>query len=190
MMQYEDAAKFVYSIAKRARKYGLGLTTISQDVEDFLGSNYGKAVVSNAAMQFLLKQSPTAIDKLQQVFYLTDGEKQFLLSAGIGEGIFFAGANHVAIQVVASQTEYDLINTNPTETFKQQPEADTMDITAGAQMTSAPTPTPAPAPTTTPLEQAPSVQADVNVVNSPSVQNSAVQNDTAAQNNNSLTESL
>jgi type IV secretory pathway VirB4 component len=77
MMQYEDAAKFVYSIAKRARKYGLGLTTISQDVEDFLGSNYGKAVVSNAAMQFLLKQSPTAIDKLQQVFYLTDGESSF-----------------------------------------------------------------------------------------------------------------
>jgi hypothetical protein len=89
-------------------------------VEDFLGSNYGKAVVSNAAMQMLLKQSPTAIDKLQQVFYLTDGEKQFLLSAGIGEGIFFAGANHVALQVVASQTEYDLINTNPSETFKQQ----------------------------------------------------------------------
>jgi type IV secretory pathway VirB4 component len=122
MMQHDDAAKFVYSIAKRARKYALGLTVISQDVEDFLGSDYGKAVVSNASMQLLLKQSPTAIDQLVQVFYLTDGEKQFLMSAGVGEGIFFAGANHVAIQVIASENEYNLINTNPNETIAQQPQ--------------------------------------------------------------------
>lgn len=123
MMQYPDAARFVYSIAKRARKYALGLTVISQDVSDFLDSEYGKAVVSNAAMQVLLKQSPTVIDKLQQVFYLTEGEKQFLLSAGVGEGIFFAGANHVAIQILASEVEYNLITTNPNDTLKAQPQA-------------------------------------------------------------------
>lgn len=115
MMQYEDAARFVYSIAKRARKYGLGLTTITQDVDDFLNSDYGKAIVNNSAMQILLKQSPAAVDKLQKVFYLTDGEKSFLLSAGIGQGIFFGGANHVAIQVVASENEHTLITTNPNE---------------------------------------------------------------------------
>ncbi len=115
MMQYEDAARFVYSIAKRARKYGLGLTTITQDVDDFLDSVYGKAIVNNSAMQILLKQSPAAIDKLQKVFYLTDGEKNFLLSAGIGQGIFFAGANHVAIQTIASDSEHGLITTNPNE---------------------------------------------------------------------------
>jgi len=115
MMQYEDAARFVYSIAKRARKYGLGLTTITQDVDDFLSSDYGKAIVSNSSMQILLKQSPTAIDKLQKVFYLTEGEKSFLMSAGVGQGIFFAGPNHVAIEVVASDNEHNLITTNPNE---------------------------------------------------------------------------
>lgn len=122
MMQYPDAARFVYSIAKRARKYALGLTVISQDVDDFLSSEYGKAVVSNAAMQILLKQSPTVIDKLQQIFYLTEGEKQFLLSAGIGEGIFFAGPNHVALQVIASEVEYNLITTNPNDLLSNQPQ--------------------------------------------------------------------
>lgn len=102
MMQYEDAARFVYSIAKRARKYALGLTTITQDVDDFLDSNFGKAIINNSSMQLLLKQSPAAIDKLQKVFYLTEGEKSFLLASGIGQGIFFAGANHVAMQIVAS----------------------------------------------------------------------------------------
>ena len=113
MMQFEDAAYFVYQIAKRARKYGLGLTTITQDVDDFLSSDFGKAIVNNASMQMLLKQSPAAIDKLQKAFYLTEGEKSFLLSSGVGNGIFFAGANHVAIQVVASENEHDLITTNP-----------------------------------------------------------------------------
>lgn len=118
MMQYEDAAKFVYSIAKRARKYALGLTVISQDVEDFLGSPYGKAVVSNSSMQLLLKQAPNSLEKLQQVFNLTDGEKQFLLSSGIGEGIFFAGRHHVAMQIIPSENEFNIINTNP---FAQTP---------------------------------------------------------------------
>ncbi len=133
MMQYPEAARFVYSIAKRARKYALGLTVISQDVEDFLKSEYGRAVVSNAAMQLLLKQSPSVIEKLQAVFYLTQGERQFLLSAGVGEGIFFAGANHVAIQIVPSENEYNLITTNPNELLAQQQvteqQGDKLDIT-------------------------------------------------------------
>jgi conjugal transfer ATP-binding protein TraC len=127
MMQYPDAARFVFSIAKRARKYGLGLTVISQDVQDFLGSDYGKAVVSNSSLQFLMKQSPSSIDLLAKVFYLTDGERQFLMSAGVGEGIFFAGSNHVAMRVEASQDEYDLINTNPNEVLSR--DQDSLDIT-------------------------------------------------------------
>lgn len=119
MMQHEDAAKFVYSIAKRARKYALGLTVISQDVEDFLGSDYGKAIVSNSAMQLLLKQSPSSMERLQDTFNLTEGERQFLLSAGVGEGIFFAGSNHVAMQIIPSDNEYNLINTNPNEVVAQ-----------------------------------------------------------------------
>lgn len=117
MMQFPDAAKFVHSIAKRARKYALGLTTITQDVEDFLESDYGKAVVTNSTIQLLMKQSPVAVDKLQKLFYLSNGEKSFLLSAGIGEGLFFAGTNHVAIQVIASENEHNLITTNVNETL-------------------------------------------------------------------------
>lgn len=119
MMQYPDAARFVHSIAKRARKYALGLTTITQDVEDFLDSDYGKAVVTNSSIQILLKQSPAAVDRIQKVFYLTEGEKSYLLSSGIGEGLFFAGANHVAMQVVASENEHRLITTNPIDTLPQ-----------------------------------------------------------------------
>ncbi len=112
MMQYPDAARFVYSVAKRSRKYGLGLTTITQDVNDFLNSDYGKAVVNNSSIQLLLKQNPAAVDQIQKVFYLSDGEKNFLLSAGIGEGLFFADNNHVAIQILASENEHNLITTN------------------------------------------------------------------------------
>jgi len=122
MMQYPDAAKFIHSMAKRARKYGLGLTTITQDVEDFLSTDYGKAVVTNSAIQILLKQSPAAIDRIQKVFYLSEGEKSYLLSSGIGEGLFFAGANHVAIQVIASENEHNLINTSFKEMEKTEKE--------------------------------------------------------------------
>ncbi len=119
MMQFEDAAKFIHSIAKRARKYWLGLTTITQDVEDFLDTDYGKAIITNSAIQILLKQSPAAIDRIQKVFYLSDGEKNFLLSAGIGEGLFFAGPSHVAIQVIASESEHKLITADPEELARQ-----------------------------------------------------------------------
>jgi len=119
LMKYSDSANFLYSIAKRARKYYLGLTTITQDVEDFLASDYGKAIVTNSSMQILMKQSPAAIDKVGQVFYLSDGEKHLLLSADIGEGLFFAGANHVAMRVVASPEEHRLITTKPEEILAQ-----------------------------------------------------------------------
>ncbi len=118
LMQYPDSAAYVYSLAKRARKYFLGLTTITQDVADFLGSDYGKAVLNNSSIQILLKQHPAAIDKVAEVFYLSAGERNFLLSAGVGEGLFFAGTNHVAIQFKASKQEHLLITTNPQEVAK------------------------------------------------------------------------
>jgi len=120
LMKSPDSANFIYSIAKRARKYYLGLTTITQDVEDFLGSDYGKAILTNSSIQILMKQSPAAIDKVAQVFYLSEGEKQLLLAADIGEGIFFAGPNHVAIRVVASPDEHQLITTNPADLLEMQ----------------------------------------------------------------------
>ena len=113
MMQYEDSARFLYGLAKRARKYFLGLTIISQDVEDFLVNKYGKAVVSNSAMQILLKQSTSSIDVVASVFNLTEQEKYLLLNAGVGEGLFFAGLNHVAIKITASYTEDQIITSDP-----------------------------------------------------------------------------
>lgn len=113
MMQYEESAKFLFSMAKRARKYYLGVTTITQDISDFLGSKYGKPVVTNSSIQLLLRQSPAAIDLLAQVFYLTDHEKFRLLESDVGEGIFFAGLKHVAIKVVASYAEDQIITSDP-----------------------------------------------------------------------------
>ena len=113
LMKYEDSANFLFSLAKRARKYNLGITTVTQDVEDFMGSRMGRAVVANASMQFLLKQSPSAVDVLSDVFKLTSEEKKRLSQFPVGQGLFFAGQNHVHIQVVASPTETGLITTNP-----------------------------------------------------------------------------
>lgn len=113
LMKYEDSAGFLFSLAKRARKYNLGITTITQDVEDFMGSRMGRAIVANASMQFLLKQSPSAVDILSQVFKLTSEETKRLSQFPVGQGLFFAGQNHVHIQVVASPTETGLITTNP-----------------------------------------------------------------------------
>ena len=115
MMRYPDSAQFLWSVVKRSRKYFLGLTTITQDVEDFLAQDIGKAIVTNSSMQLLLKQSPAAIDKIAEVFYLSQGEKQLLLAANIGEGIFFAGPHHAPIRVVASDEEHRLITTKPQE---------------------------------------------------------------------------
>jgi type IV secretory pathway VirB4 component len=113
MMQHEDSAKFIFALVKRCRKYYLGVTTITQDVNDFLTSPYGQAIVTNSSMQILLKQSPAAIDLVQKTFILTEGERYLLLECGIGEGIFFAGNKHVAMKVVASYTEDQLITSDP-----------------------------------------------------------------------------
>jgi conjugal transfer ATP-binding protein TraC len=119
-MRYPDSAYFLQSIAKRARKYYLGLTTITQDVEDFMANEFGKAIVSNAAVKFLMKQSPSSVPVLAETFYLSEGEKQLLVSADVGEGIFFAGQNHVALRVVASAEEHAIITTNPEELLKKR----------------------------------------------------------------------
>jgi type IV secretory pathway VirB4 component len=115
MMKYEDAASFLFGIAKRCRKYYTGLTTITQDVNDFLSSRYGKAIVTNSSIQLLLKQSPAGIDIISETFYLTDQEKFLLLESNVGEGIFFAGTKHVAIKVAASYSEDQVITTNPAQ---------------------------------------------------------------------------
>ena len=113
MMQHEDSAKFIFALVKRCRKYYLGVTTITQDVNDFLTSPYGQAIVTNSSLQILLKQSPAAIDLVQKTFLLTEGEKYLLLECGIGEGIFFAGNKHVAMKIVASYSEDQLITSDP-----------------------------------------------------------------------------
>ena len=113
LMKYDDSANFLFSLAKRARKYYLGLTTITQDVEDFMGSKMGRAIVANSSMQLLLKQSASAVDVLSDVFKLTEEEKRRLANFPVGQGLFFAGQNHVHIQIIASETEEGLITTNP-----------------------------------------------------------------------------
>jgi len=113
LMQHEDSAKFIFALVKRCRKYYLGVTTITQDVNDFLDSPYGQAIVTNSALQLLLRQSPAAIDKIVKTFMLTEGEKYLLLEGSVGEGIFFAGNKHAAIKIVASYTEDQVITSDP-----------------------------------------------------------------------------
>ena len=120
LMQHDDSAAFLRGIIKRGRKYYLGVTTITQDVDDFLNTPYGKEIVTNSSIQILLKQHSAAIDLIGETFYLSEGEKQLLLSADKGEGIFFAGQNHVAIQVIASEEEHKLITSNPEDILRQK----------------------------------------------------------------------
>lgn len=115
MMKSEDTASFLFGLAKRGRKYYLGLATITQDVEDFLRSPYGRPILTNSSIQLLLKQSPTTIDVLKETFNLTDEEKFLLLESGVGEGLFFAGLKHVAIKIVASYTEDQIITSDPSQ---------------------------------------------------------------------------
>lgn len=115
MMKSEDTASFLLSLAKRGRKYYLGMATITQDVDDFLKSPYGTPIISNSSIQILLKQSPTVVDRLQEVFNLTNEEKYLLLESGVGEGIFFAGLKHVAIKIISSYTEEQIITTDPSQ---------------------------------------------------------------------------
>jgi conjugal transfer ATP-binding protein TraC len=120
MMQHEDAGSFMFSIAKRCRKYYAGLTTITQDISDFLSSRYGKPIVTNSSIQLLLKQSPAAIDIIGDTFFLTDQEKFMILESNVGEGIFFAGNKHVAIQIIASYSEDQLVTSNPAEILEKK----------------------------------------------------------------------
>jgi len=113
LMQHEDSARFIFALVKRARKYYLGVTTITQDVNDFLLSPYGQAIVTNSPMQLLMRQSPASIDIIAKTFMLTQGERYLLLESGVGEGIFFAGNKHAAIKVVASYTEDQIITSDP-----------------------------------------------------------------------------
>ena len=124
MMKSEDTASFLFSLAKRGRKYYLGLATVTQDVEDFLLSPYGRPILSNSSIQLLLKQSPTVIDTLQETFNLTDEEKFLLLESNVGEGLFFAGLKHVAIKIVASYTEDQIITSDPSQLLAIKREKD------------------------------------------------------------------
>ncbi len=138
LMQNDDSAKFIYALVKRCRKYYLGVTTITQDVNYFLRSPYGQAIVTNSSLQLLLKQSPASIDVVKKTFMLTEGEKYLLLECGVGEGIFFAGSKHAAIKIVASYTEDQLITSDPKQLLeieeakrefnRQQNQAEEMDI--------------------------------------------------------------
>ncbi len=141
MMQREDSARFMFSIAKRARKYYLGLTTITQDVADFMTNEMGRAIISNSSLQFLMMQSPSSLDRLQETFNLSDGEKHFLLTCDRGQGLFFAGPNHVAIQVLSSVMEHELITSDPREVEEIKKRAhlpDTRTITELAEIFDSP----------------------------------------------------
>lgn len=120
LMQSEDGASFLFGLVKRGRKYWLGVTTITQDVADFMKSNYGKAIITNSSLQLLMKQSTADIDLVQKTFTLTEQEKYLLLEAAIGEGLFFAGRKHVYLSVVGSQTENQIITTNPQEVLQNK----------------------------------------------------------------------
>jgi type IV secretory pathway VirB4 component len=133
MMKSEDTASFLYSIAKRGRKYYLGLSTITQDAADFMKSPYGVPIITNSSIQLLLKQSPTTIDLLQKTFNLTDEEKYLLLESNVGEGIFFAGLKHVAIKIISSYTEDQIITSDPSQILsnkKAKQEQEERDIAA------------------------------------------------------------
>ena len=135
MMKSEDTASFLYSLAKRGRKYYLGVSTITQDVEDFLRSPYGKPILTNSSIQLWLKQSATTIDVLKQTFNLTDEEKYLLLESGVGEGLFFAGLKHVAIKIVASYTEDQIITSDPSQLLAIKKEKERHEASEGEQAT-------------------------------------------------------
>lgn len=132
MMKSEDTASFLLSLAKRGRKYFLGLATITQDVDDFLKSPYGLPIITNSSIQILLKQSPSSIDRIQQVFNLTDEEKYLLLESNVGEGIFFVGLKHVAIKIIASYTEDQIITSDPSQLLKIKQAKKELAVSGGA----------------------------------------------------------
>lgn len=166
MMRYPDSAAFLQGIAKRCRKYYLGLTTLTQDIEDFLSSDYGKAILSSSSIQILLKQGSSEVEALAKTLNLSEGEKQYLLTAQVGEGLLFAGQNHVTAQFVASQFEYDLVTSKPQDTMQNEqknpepaptpPQSSPLDVPNQQTQSlppQAPTPPPPPLPPLPPLPQ-------------------------------------
>jgi len=133
MMKSDDTASFLFGLAKRGRKYYLGMSTITQDVEDFLRSPYGMPIITNSSIQLLLKQSPTAIDMISQTFNLTEEEKYLLLESDVGEGIFFAGIKHVAIKIIASYTEDQIITSDPSQVLQIKRAKEELKASAGTQ---------------------------------------------------------
>ncbi len=114
-MQHPEGARFLASMARQARKHYLGLTTVTQDVEDFLSTPEGHTVLANSSVQLLMRQDSSTIDAVSQTFRLSSGEKEFLLACRKGEGLFFAGGNHIALKVEASPLEHSLVTTDPAE---------------------------------------------------------------------------
>jgi len=141
MMKSEDTASFLLSLAKRGRKYYLGLATITQDVDDFLSSPYGMPIITNSSIQMLMRQSPTSMDKIQKTFNLTDEEKYLLLESGVGEGIFFVGLKHVAIKIIASYTEDQIVTTNPAQLLAMKKSKLDLEMSGNGAGTPSPTPT-------------------------------------------------
>jgi conjugal transfer ATP-binding protein TraC len=160
MMRYEDSASFVYGVAKRARKYYLGLTTATQDVQDFLSTDYGKAILSNSSIQILLKQSPAEVDLVTKLFYLTDGEKQLLLSSGVGEGLFFAGQSHVAISSIAAPYEHAIITSSPEEVLAAREAERVANLAPQEAITETPPQAGVEPPTTITSESSPNVNTE------------------------------
>ncbi len=155
LVQHEDSARFLYGLVKRARKYYLGITTITQDVTDFINSDYGRPIITNSSMQLLLKQAPSSTEGLAKIFNLTEGEKYLLLNSTVGQGLFFAGLKHVAIQVIASYAEDKVITTKPEEILKQK---------EGQMRQAAPEPA---QETETPEAEAPAASAEENAPSEP-----------------------
>jgi conjugal transfer ATP-binding protein TraC len=152
MMRYPDSANFLNSIAKRARKYYLGVTTITQDAEDFLSADIGRTIIQNSSIQILLKQSVASIDKIAETFNLSEGEKHLLLSADVGEGLFFAGPAHAAIRIIASPQEHDLATTKPQEVAARESlEKSTEKLIIKPMVAVKPVPSATPAPTALPI---------------------------------------
>ncbi len=134
LMQHPDSASFLQGIAKRARKYFLGVTTLTQDIEDFLNNDYGKSILSNSSVQILLKQNSSEVETLAKALFLSEGEKQFLVTAQVGEGLLFAGQNHITAQFVASNSEYELITSKPQDILRNEQDAENIQA---AQLASA-----------------------------------------------------
>ena len=163
LMQHADSAAFLQGIAKRARKYFLGVTTLTQDIEDFLNNDYGKSILSNSSVQILLKQNSSEVETLAKALFLSEGEKQFLVTAQVGEGLLFAGQNHITAQFVASQTEYELITSKPQDIMRQEEDAANIGVPVPETQDSPPPP---PAPGIQTPEQNPPLDEGIPIVSS------------------------